>query len=171
MKISIVSMVFLILFWIVLSVDALPDFDYYPVLLGLLGTLSCIAALLISRRMDIIDHEGKTVRFGVLRMLLYSLWLVKEIAISCLRVAGMVLRSPDQLQPSVRILPAEGMTDFEKVTYANSITLTPGTLTLEVSKDSVTVHSIQPELLESLARDEMLNRVRKARFTETPRAE
>ncbi len=170
MKISIVSTIFLILFWIVLSIDALQGVAYYPALLGFLGALSCIAALLISRRMDIVDHEGKIVRFSGLQILFYFLWLIREIAISCVRVAGMVLRSPRQLQPSVRVLPAEGMTDFEKVTYANSITLTPGTLTLDVAKDTVTVHSIQPELLESLARGEMSNRLRKTKFTETPRA-
>ena len=49
---------------------------------------------------------------------------------------------------------------MEKTIYANSITLTPGTLTLEVENDELEIHTLRGDMLESLERGDMANRIR-----------
>ena len=53
---------------------------------------------------------------------------------------------------------------MEKTIYANSITLTPGTLTLEVDKSNIEVHTLRSDMLESLERGDMADRVRRLEF-------
>ena len=159
-NISITPIVLLVLFWVVLSLSSISG--HYPILLSVLGLFSCFWAVMIVRRMDIADDEGNTIKLISFKIIPYWIWLCKEIAVSCLGVAKLILFSPDKLKPVVENLPVDGMSDYEKVIYANSITLTPGTLTLDVSKDSLTVHTIQEDLLDSLREDEMSNRIRSA---------
>jgi multicomponent Na+:H+ antiporter subunit E len=66
---------------------------------------------------------------------------------------------PD-LRPAVARTAADELPPVAQVVYANSITLTPGTLSLEVDDRSIEVHSLDPEGIEELDRGEMLRRVR-----------
>jgi multicomponent Na+:H+ antiporter subunit E len=54
------------------------------------------------------------------------------------------------LRPSVESVPADGMTPLAQVIYANSITLTPGTLSISVDDESILVHSLQPAGIAAL---------------------
>ncbi len=110
--------------------------------------------------MDIADDEGHPIHRISPRILVYFAWLSKEIIISSWTVCRMILSPKLNLNPQVFSLPAEEMTNMEKVTYANSITLTPGTLTLETDNSTLVVHTIQNDLLEDLKKGEMMNRVR-----------
>ena len=153
MKVTIIPTALLTAFWLALS-------GHYTILLLCFGAFSVVWIMLLSRRMDITDHEGVTIPMISMRMLLYWFWLAKEVLISCLSVAKMILSPTGSLSPTVEKLPTGEMTDVEKVIYANSITLTPGTLTLEVSDDSIEVHTIQQNLLEDLKKGTMANQIR-----------
>lgn len=65
----------------------------------------------------------------------YFFWLLKEIVTSSLKVAASVLGFGDKVQPAVIAIPLDARTDLEITLLACSITLTPGTLTLDVSPD------------------------------------
>ena len=152
MKYIFSPIVFLGIFWLLLS-------GHYTILLLCLGAASCIWVTRISRRMDVADHKGHPIHLVSPRIIPYYLWLGKEIVVSSFVVARMILSSNKKLSPAVARFPVDGMNDMEKVIYANSITLTPGTLTLEVSNSSISVHTIQEDMLESLEKGVMSSRV------------
>ena len=157
MKFVLSPIVFLALFWLAMS-------GHYTILILGLGALSCYWIQLISKRMDIIDHEGVPVHLTPWRIVPYWIWLIKEIVLSTWAVSKMILSPNSSISPTVIQLPISGMDDMEKTIYANSITLTPGTLTLEVDKSNIEVHTLRSDMLESLERGDMADRVRRLEF-------
>ncbi len=153
-KFSVTLIAFLSLFWLALS-------GHYTALLLFLGVISVVWVALIARRMDIVDHEGRVLRILSISAVPYFIWLIYQILLSCVAVARMILSPIERLHPVVDHVSADGMTDIEKVAYANSITLTPGTLTLEVHEDTLEIHSVQSDLVESLKAGSMSNRIRR----------
>lgn len=153
MKYVFSPIVFLVLFWLALS-------GHYTILLLTLGAVSCVWVQLISKRMDIRDHEGYPIHLTPWRIILYWIWLLKEILVSTWAVSRMILSPRLSINPEVKQLPAEGMNEVEQTTYANSITLTPGTLTLNVENDELEIHTLRGDMLESLERGDMANRIR-----------
>ena len=146
--------VFLILFWLALS-------GHYTTLLLILGAASCFWVLMISRRMGINAHEGKPIHLVSWRIVPYWIWLIKEILLSTWAVSRMILSPGSSVRPQLAKIPANNMSDLSKVTYANSITLTPGTLTIEAEGDELEIHTLRADMLEPLKRGEMADRVRK----------
>lgn len=136
---------FVVLFgmWLLLS-------GHYTVMLIGFGVLSCAGAVVIARRMDIVDHEGHPVQLGI-RAPVYWLWLGWQIALSNVYVMRRVLMPVVSLTPAVVRVPTHQTTDLGVVTYANSITLTPGTVAMRVNKDEIEVHALTAELAEDLA--------------------
>ena len=157
MKFTLILLVLLVLFWLALS-------GHYTGLLLALGAVSCVWVALIARRMGIVDHEGRPIQKVTPWIFIYYVWLAWAIVMSSLAVARMILFRNDQVQPAVVRLSAAGMSDLEKVIYANSITLTPGTLTIDVKGDWLTVHSLHRDLVEPLERGVMADRVRQIRL-------
>ncbi len=153
MKFLILPVTFLVLFWLALS-------GHYTGLLLTLGAVSCIWAALITRRMEIVDHEGYPIHLVPWRIITYWFWLSKEILVSTWAVSKMILAPEPKLHPKVALLPADEMSEMQQVIYANSITLTPGTLTLEVDDSGLEIHALRSEMLEMLERGDMANRVR-----------
>lgn len=82
-----------------------------------------------------------------LRFLAYIPWLLKEIALAALNVAILAWhpRMEELIDPRVIRFRTRLKKDLSKVTFANSITLTPGTITLEVDGDLFYVHSLDPK--------------------------
>jgi multicomponent Na+:H+ antiporter subunit E len=114
--------------------------------LVVIGAISVLVVLLLISRMAIIDHETAGVRRAV-PLLLYWLWLGGEIFKANLAVARAVLRIDLDLSPTLVRIPAPQRTDFGRAVFANSITLTPGTVTVEVDENEFLVHA----LLEPMA--------------------
>lgn len=70
----------------------------------------------------------------------YILWLVKEIWVSSWKVARSVLGFGPAVRPAVVAVPLDVRTDMEITLLASSVTLTPGTLSLDVSPDRRTLY-------------------------------
>lgn len=68
-----------------------------------------------------------------------ALFYVKELFLASVRVAYDVLTPKDYMKPGIIALPLEAKTDLEITLLANFITLTPGSLSLEVSEDRSTL--------------------------------
>lgn len=80
------------------------------------------------------------------------LWFLKELVKSCLIVARDCVRAKPRLNPAVFMMPLEpGKSDWEIFVLANMITLTPGTLTLDVTdaRDALVIHAIYAEDTEA----------------------
>lgn len=137
--------VLLFLFWIFLSGHL------EPLLLGL-GMASVALTVFLSRRMNIIDHESYPLHLS-LKFPGFFLYLFREIVKANIDVVTRILswRREAPISPQMIEIPQSQETDLGAVIYANSITLTPGTVTISLSKDSLTVHALSKEAAEELA--------------------
>lgn len=138
--------------WLLLS----GDFEK-PVILAM-GAVSVVLVVLISHRMDVVDHEGHPVQLSR-RGLLYGPWLPKEIAKSSIDVSPVILQRRMPIHPSVFTVRGRQRTELGRVVFANSITLTPGTVTLALDGDRLTVHGLTTAAASGWDDSEMNNRV------------
>ena len=138
-------------FWLLLSGMYTP----FLVLSGL-GVAAAVAAL--AARMGLADAEGHPVHL-VLRAAAYWPWLLKEILVSGWQVSRIILDPRLPVSPTLaRFKPSQKST-VGLVTHANSITLTPGTITVEAGPDEFLVHALTREGAAGLADSEMDRRV------------
>jgi multicomponent Na+:H+ antiporter subunit E len=124
------------------------------------GAVVAVAVALFGLRMGYADEEGHPVGL-IPRGLVYWPWLVKEIVISALHVARLVLDPKLPITPTLIRVKATQKTSTGLVSYANSITLTPGTISVELhARDKeILVHAISAAAAEGLASGEMDRRV------------
>ncbi len=116
---------------------------YTPLLLGL-GLVSAAGVVALCWRMRILDRD--IAPFHTLwAMVRYVPWLAWEVVKANLDVIGRVLRPSLPIDPQTLRLKASQATDLGRVTYTNSITLTPGTLTVDAVDDRLTVHALAGE--------------------------
>lgn len=141
----------LAVFWLVLS-------GHYEPLLLSLGALSVLGVCWLSRRAELMESQHLTVR-RLLRLPGYLLWLGAEVLRSALAVARTVWAPRSTLQPVVEFTPLPPMSAQGQVTYANSITFTPGTLALDVNDEDIQVHSLDPTGVADLRGGAMVRRV------------
>ena len=131
---------------------------YYNPLLLSLGVLSCGLSVLIANRMKLSDEEGFPIEI-FFRLLAYLPWLLGELYKSGLEVSRLVLNPKTKIAPRiVKVRPSQ-RTSLGLMIYANSITLTPGTVTISVSKDQIEVHTLTNNAEKDLNSAIMDNRV------------
>ena len=125
---------------------------YKPMLVGF-GILSVALVMVIVRRMDRID--GDHVRFAVKpsKLFLYLIWLLVEIAKSNWLVTRVILARIMPIRQNLFEVPYTQKSDLGQVIFANSITLTPGTLTIETEAGDFLVHALSysPTDMDDLA--------------------
>ena len=114
---------------------------FKPMLIGF-GILSCIATMIIAVRMGFFQNEKNTVHLSVFSFSLYIGWLLIEIAKSNWAVTKVILLNKLSLQQKLFNVPTTQCTDLGKVLYANSITLTPGTITVEPEDGYFITHAL-----------------------------
>lgn len=91
---------------------------------------------------------------------LFWLWLFKEVIIANIDVLKRIwLPEEYPLSPTVRTLTMSQKTRLGKTTYANAITLTPGTISMDVKGNEVTVYGLLTEAVDDLEKGEMDRRV------------
>ncbi|MGL6111286.1 MAG: Na+/H+ antiporter subunit E [Rubrivivax sp.] len=148
---SISLFVFLYLFWLLLSGL------FTPFLLAA-GVGSALAVVWFARRMDVVDDEGHPVALGP-RALFYWPWLLKEIVKSAWDVSKIILHPKLPISPTlVRFKPTQ-KTTVGLVSHAPSITLTPGTITIEAQPDEFFVHGLTRNGAAGVIDSEMDRRV------------
>ena len=108
--------------------------------------------------MNVIDNESHPIHM-VPKGFLYYPWLAWEIAKANVEVSLAILKGPQAIRPSIFKLKATQSSDVGKVIFANSITLTPGTVSIFIDDDEITVHALTPGTREDLESGEMDRRV------------
>lgn len=131
---------------------------HYTLLILSLGLISIVLVLYIARRMDVVDHESQPLLIP-LRIPRYHLWLVQEIILANIAVVKHIWLGNGTISPVLTTIKANQKTDMGKVIYANSITLTPGTVAVDVVGDQITVHALLQKNIEELQAGEMDRRV------------
>lgn len=130
---------------------------YVPLLIGL-GALSVLLVVTIALRMDVVDREGHPIHLSP-KAFLYWPWLAWEIVKSNVDVARRILSPTLPISPTVIRLKASQKSELGKVIYANSITLTPGTVSIDIDGDKIEVHALTREAAQALRTGEMDRRV------------
>lgn len=115
---------------------------YKPLVVGL-GVASAVLAALVVTRMERAAPgarlEAALRPFALLR---YLGWLLVEIAKSNWRVTKAIMSPSMPIRQHYFTVPFAQRTEFAQTTFANSITLTPGTVTVEIEEDFFWVHAI-----------------------------
>jgi multicomponent Na+:H+ antiporter subunit E len=140
------------IFWVINS-------GHLQALLLGLGLLSVITVILINMRMEKIDGKYEPPVLLTLRMPAYLFWLLIEIIKSNIDLVKRVWQPRLDISPTVVTVKASQKSDVYRVLYANSITMTPGTVTMDVRGDEFEVHALCRETAESLQQGEMDRRV------------
>ena len=143
--------VLLFLTWLLLSGI------YTGLLLGL-GALSCLVVVAVCRRMRIIDPEGHPNHLipGLLRYMPWLLWAIVKANID---VARRIVHPRLPMSPRVIQVETSQKTHLGQVIYANSITLTPGTVAVETDEGTIDVHALTREAAEDVRSGTMDSRV------------
>jgi multicomponent Na+:H+ antiporter subunit E len=131
---------------------------HYTTLILSFGAASVALCVLIAWRMGIVDEEGTPSHLGV-RIIGYWIWLAKEIVKTNLHMAGVILRADMPINPRILRFPSTQTTDLGRVIFANSITLTPGTTSIEIEDESVLVHAVTDLVADLDGAKEMDRRV------------
>lgn len=124
-----------------------------------LGALSCLFCLWICHRMQIVDSEGAPAQLGLRPQTTYAPWLIKEIIKSNIDVTRIVLSPNMKLKRNLIEIGANQRSDLGRVILANSITLTPGTVSVRMDGDRILVHALSFEGAEEDLSGEMDRRV------------
>jgi multicomponent Na+:H+ antiporter subunit E len=130
---------------------------YKPLLIGL-GALSVTLTLYVVGRMNYFTNETYALRYPP-RLLGFWSWIGGEIVKSSIDVARIVLAPKLRIEPCVVALDVQELDQVDQALLGNSITLTPGTLTLDVHDGRALVHCLTPASAAALESGEMQRRV------------
>jgi multicomponent Na+:H+ antiporter subunit E len=147
--------VFIILYlnWILWS----GKFDAFHLLLGV---ISCSLVTFMSH--DLLLKRKKIspkILVESFRFIRYVPWLLYQIILSNIHVASLVLSPRMPIDPKIIRYKTKLKNDIALVTFANSITLTPGTITADISNGEYIVHALSRKVADDLMTGEMEDKV------------
>ncbi len=137
--------------WLALS-------GHYEPLFLFLGLVSVAFCLYIARRMRLIDHEGVPARLS-LSALRQLPWLIGEIGKANIAVARRIVDPALPVAPRLFETAASQKSDIGQATYANWITLTPGTVSVDLDPGTIRVHALSAGDAAGVQTGEMDRRV------------
>lgn len=148
-------------FWIIMS----GMFDAFHLTLGI---ISCLIVVMVSSKLLFFGFEEQPMLRRIAGMAGYLPWLFWQIVLACLDIARIVLspRMMDLINPQTIHFTTRLKTTFARVTFAQSITLTPGTVTVFTQGDEFTVYALTQDTADSLP-GEMEERIVKALESES----
>lgn len=114
---------------------------YKPLTMGL-GAASVLVVIWVTIRMNAVDGDKIEVRIKPVAFILYIFWLLVEIAKANLAVTKVILSRKMPLRQHLFTVPYTQKTDLAQVIFANSITLTPGTISVETEPGHFLVHAV-----------------------------
>ena len=142
---SITLFIVLFGFWLLMS-------GYYTPLILSLGIISCLLCVYLTIKGKFLDNETLPIYFFP-RLIQYTLWLIKEILKSNIQTAKVIIMKSEE--PELFSVKASQKTNEGKVTYANSITLTPGTVTTQIKNDIFEVHALTKDFGDDVRSSDM----------------
>ena len=138
MRFGIILALVLAATWLALS-------GYFLTMILSLGVISILFVLWMCSRMSILDNE--TVPYlSLLPSVSYFSWLFKEIVKANVQVVKAVLSPELEVSPTLTKIPYASKADIAQTVFANSITLTPGTVAVDMNDDHILVHALLKEM-------------------------
>ncbi len=123
-----------------------------------MGILSCAFVVYLSGRLSIVDEEGYSIHL-IWSLALYIPWLIWAIIKANIDVAKRILNPRLPIAPRIVRVTGTQKTDLCRVIFANSITLTPGTVSLELDEEDIVVHALTKEAADDVQSGNMDRRV------------
>jgi multicomponent Na+:H+ antiporter subunit E len=151
MLLAVGAVAVLFAFWLLLS-------GYFTAFLVSAGLGCAVATVLFSSRMKVIDSEGIALH-SVPRLVPYWIWLLKEIVKSAWQVSLIIVHPRLPISPTLVSFRPTQKTSVGLVIHANSITLTPGTITVEAEAGQFVVHALTRDAAAGAAGGDMDARV------------
>lgn len=148
----VVTFLIMMVFWALLS----GKFDLFHLSLGVIcsGVVAYFGHSLIFHNVRVGDT-----RLIAWRFVKYVPWLLYQIILSNFHVAYLALSPKMPINPSIIELPSKLESDISYVTLANSITLTPGTITMDIDDNNFIVHALSDKVADDLKSGDMEDRV------------
>lgn len=141
----IVYFIILFVLWLVLS-------GYLKTLLLFFGLVSVLFVIWMSYRANALEEDSLPIKL-ILKLPFYWLWLFKEIFKSGIITTALIWNG--KFSPQLFRIKASQKNTTGIANYANAITLTPGTVTIEVEKKTLLVHALNKKLSEDLQSEDM----------------
>ena len=142
---SITLFIVLFGFWLLMS-------GYFTPLILSLGVISCLLCVYLTVKGKLLDNETLPIYFFP-RLIQYTFWLIKEILKSNITTAKVIIMKSEE--PELFSIKASQKTNEGKVTYANSITLTPGTVTTQIKNNIFEIHALTKDFGDDLRSSDM----------------
>lgn len=143
---------------VVLSLIWLGNSGFFNWLLLSLGAVSVLFVVFMSHRLGIVDEESQPLHISR-RIIVYWLWLLKTLVKSNITVIKRIWKGPSSINPVVARISISQKTEMGQTIYANSITLTPGTTTLDIEEDTLIVYALSDNAIRYLLTGDMDRRV------------
>jgi len=126
----------LISFWMLLTFT-LDTFSF------IVGLIAVSFVMWFNRDLLLNENESNIYTLkGVMHLTKFLLILLKEIVVANIQVAKIVLNPKMPIQPSFFKYPVKLNKPLNQVIFANAITLTPGTLTIDIKEDYFIIHAL-----------------------------
>ena len=149
-----ITTIAMFIFWILLS----GEFTFILITSGVVASL--ITAYL-SHDIFVGKADLKTETGRVFKFIVYIPWLLWEIILANVEIAYLVLNPKPLIDPQLVHFKNDLKTDLGIVTLAHSITLTPGTVTVEANREEFVIHAIWQKSAEGIIGGEMQRKVKK----------
>ncbi len=130
--------------WLLLS-----GYFHEPLIL-FFGFASCLITVLLARRMNVVDYESVPFHLNI-KILKYWVWLAGEVAKANIAVTRAVFSDLSTVRPEMFTYKAIVKGDLGLTILANSITLTPGTVTVGVDGNELTIHALTSQAADPQA--------------------
>ena len=130
---------------------------FSPLLLAL-GVFSCVLTCYLAYRMRYFESDVYALHLNM-ELLGYLIWLSREVLRSSLDVSRVVLKPKIEISPRIIEIDASHLHPVYQAILGNSITLTPGTLALDLHEGIIKVHTLTSEGADELIASEMTARV------------
>lgn len=152
--------IILLLFWFLMS----PSSDLTNILIG----VGCCLGITYFWSPDLFK-PGHPMRFSPKQLGLLALYLghlVYNIVVANIHVAMIILNPKMPISPGFILVKTKLEKDFSRTLYANSITLTPGTITINLNKDRLLVHALTEESAKDVSAWYLEDRMREMEVKE-----
>jgi multicomponent Na+:H+ antiporter subunit E len=147
-------LIILALLWWILS-------GYTKVLLISLGVVSVLFTAFMAHRMDVVDEESHPLDLSV-KLVRYWIYLLWQIVISNLQMVKLILSPNPDIDPRIVTSRITQDSELGRVVLGNSVTLTPGTVTLEIRGDLIEAHAINSSAASGVTSGDLDVRVPRA---------
>ena len=144
--------VILFAFWMLLS----GKFDAFHLTLG---AICCALVAYLFHDLLFANVRVGDMRVVAARFIAYIPWLIQQILLANIHVVSLVVRRRMPIDPRVVTFKTKLETDISCVTLANSITLTPGTITMDIKDGVFYVHAVSQKVADELNAGDMEDRV------------